>query len=241
MDTRLTREFDLSGLTSATLRYRAWFETERGWDYAYVAASTDGGKTWRALPATHTSDYDPVGAAYGPGYTGDSGGKWVQESVDLTAFAGRKVLLRFEYVTDDAAHARGFAVDDISIPELGFSDGADSDGGWQAEGFPASKSRCRSGSSCSSSSAGTAAPCAAWSWTREPDRGRAGRPGHDRRRGRDRRHHAARRIPLDADGPLTSRCRAKAPRVSWACDDHIRNRRRGRPAGSEPHGRRGGA
>jgi hypothetical protein len=135
MDTRLTREFDLSGVTSATLHYRAWFETERGWDYAYVAASTNGGKTWQALPATHTGDYDPVGAAYGPGYTGDSGGKWVEESVDLTAFAERKLLLRFEYVTDDAAHARGFAVDDISIPELGFSDGADSDGGWTAEGF----------------------------------------------------------------------------------------------------------
>ncbi|MDP2675681.1 MAG: immune inhibitor A [Dehalococcoidia bacterium] len=135
MDTRLTREFDLSGLASATLRYRAWFETERGWDYAYVAASTDGGETWRALPATHTSDYDPVGAAYGPGYTGNSSGKWTQESADLTPFAGRKVLVRFEYVTDDAAHARGFAVDDISIPELGFSDGADSDGDWQAEGF----------------------------------------------------------------------------------------------------------
>jgi len=26
-------------------------------------------------------------------------------------------------------------VDDVSIPELGFSDGADSGGGWQAEGF----------------------------------------------------------------------------------------------------------
>src|SRR3990172_5261971 len=60
IDSRLTREFDLSGLTSASMRYRAWFETERGWDYAYVAASTDGSETWRALPATHTSDYDPA-------------------------------------------------------------------------------------------------------------------------------------------------------------------------------------
>ncbi|MDO8611664.1 MAG: immune inhibitor A [Dehalococcoidia bacterium] len=144
IDSRLTREFDLSGLTSATMRFRAWFETERGWDYAYVAASTDGGETWRALPATHTSDYDPVGMAYGPGYTGNSGGEWVDEEVDLTPFAGGKVLLRFEYVTDDAAHARGFAVDDVSIPELGFGDGANHSGGadrsadtrpWQAEGF----------------------------------------------------------------------------------------------------------
>jgi hypothetical protein len=135
IDSRLTREFDLSGLTTATLRFHTWFETERGWDYAYVTASTDGGETWRALPATNTSDYDPVGMAYGPGYSGDSGGQWLAETVDLTPFAGGKVLLRFEYVTDDASHARGFAVDDISVPELGFSDGVESAAGWRAEGF----------------------------------------------------------------------------------------------------------
>jgi immune inhibitor A len=135
IDTRLTQEFDLTGLTSATLRFRTWFDIEMGWDYAYVAASRDGGRTWEALPGRHNSDYDPVEAAYGPGYTGDSDGEWVQDEVDLTPYAGSKVLLRFEYVTDDAAHARGFAVDDIEIPELGFADGADADDGWQAEGF----------------------------------------------------------------------------------------------------------
>ena len=55
--------------------------------------------------------------------------------MDLTPYAGGKVLIRFEYITDDAALLRGFAVDDIEIPELGFADGADTDGGWQAEGF----------------------------------------------------------------------------------------------------------
>jgi len=135
IDSRLTREFDLTSLSSATLRFRVWFDIERGWDYAYVAASGDGGRTWEALPGGHTTDYDPVGQAYGPGYTGDSGSEWLQEEVDLTAYAGSRVLLRFEYVTDDAAHARGFAVDDIEIPELGFADGADADDGWQSEGF----------------------------------------------------------------------------------------------------------
>ncbi len=135
IDSRLTREFDLTGLTSATLRFRTWFDIELGWDYAYVAASGDGGRTWEAVPSRHTSDYDPVALAYGPGYTGDSGGEWLQEEVDLTPYAGDSVLLRFEYVTDDAAHGRGFAVDDIAIPELGLTDGADADGGWQAEGF----------------------------------------------------------------------------------------------------------
>jgi len=135
IDSRLTREYDLSGLTSASLRFQTWFQTELGWDYAYVAASRDGGQTWEALPGRHTTDYDPVGTAYGPGYSGDSNGEWLQEEIDLTPYAGGKVLLRFEYVTDDAANARGFAVDNIEIPELASADGADTGSGWQAEGF----------------------------------------------------------------------------------------------------------
>ena len=134
IDTRLTREFDLTKLTSATLRYAAWYDIEYGWDYAYVSASIDGGKTWQPLPATHTTDFNPVEAAYGVGYTGSSNG-WVQEEVNLAAYAGKKVLLRFEYVSDDSTSLTGFAVDNIEVPELGFRDGADMAGDWTAEGF----------------------------------------------------------------------------------------------------------
>jgi immune inhibitor A len=59
----------------------------------------------------------------------------VDEEIDLTPFAGRMVLLRFEYVTDEAANGGGMAVDDISVPEIGFGDDAEQDGGWQAAGF----------------------------------------------------------------------------------------------------------
>jgi immune inhibitor A len=134
IDSRLTREFDLGGLTGATLRFSTWFDIESGWDYAYVAASTDGGQTWTALPGQNTTDFNPVEAAYGPGYSGNSGG-WVQEALDLSAYAGRKVLLRFEYVTDDATSLTGMAVDNIEIPELGFRDGAEAEAGWANEGF----------------------------------------------------------------------------------------------------------
>ncbi len=134
IDTKLTREVDLRVLSKATLRFRAWYDLERGWDYAYVAASEDGGKTWKALPGQTTTDYDPVEAAYGPGYTGQSGG-WVQEDLDLSAYAGKKVLVRFEYITDDASSLTGFAVDDIEIPEINFLDRGDAIDGWRAEGF----------------------------------------------------------------------------------------------------------
>lgn len=134
IDSRLTHEFDLTGIDRATLRFSTWFDIEEGWDYAYVAVSTDDGLTWQAAPGGQTTAYDPVGAAYGPGYTGNSGG-WVQEEIDLSAFAGRKILLRFEYVTDDATNLTGFAVDNIEIPELGYRDNANADGGWNSEGF----------------------------------------------------------------------------------------------------------
>ncbi len=134
IDTRLTRELDLTGLSRATLRFSFWAQIERGWDYAYVAVSTDGGQRWQTLPGNHTTDYDPVGNAYGPGYTGDSGG-WQEEEIDLTPFAGRRVLLRFEYVTDDATNLPGFAIDDIEVPEIGFLDTADGGAHWMAEGF----------------------------------------------------------------------------------------------------------
>ncbi len=134
IDTRLTREVDLRGVQAATLRFRTWYDTELGWDYGYVAVSDDGGRTWRALPGRQTTDHDPVELSYGPGYSGQSGG-WVEEQVDLTAYAGREVLLRFEYVTDDATSLTGFAIDDIEIPEIGIADNVETAGEWKEEGF----------------------------------------------------------------------------------------------------------
>lgn len=139
IDTTLTREFDLGGTTTATLRFWTWFDLERGWDYGYVAVSTDGGRSWQALSGRQTTDYNPFQLAYGPGYTGRSGGPtpaWVEEEIDLTPFAGRRVLIRFEHVTDDAANGPGWAIDAIQIPEIGFYDDAESDApGWTARGF----------------------------------------------------------------------------------------------------------
>src|SRR5439155_16382271 len=60
---------------------------------------------------------------------------WVQEEVNLSSYAGKKVLLRFEYVSDDSTSLTGLAVDNIEVPELGFRDGADTAGDWTAEGF----------------------------------------------------------------------------------------------------------
>jgi hypothetical protein len=70
--------------------------------------------------------------AYGPGYTGTAAGT---ETIDLTEYAGQEILLRFEYVTDDATNLAGMAIDNIEIPEIGFWDRADGLTNRDLEGF----------------------------------------------------------------------------------------------------------
>jgi len=130
----LTRRLDLSGVESANLEFRIWFDVEDQWDYGYIQVSTDGGSTWDILRAPATTPRNPVGNSFGPGYTGNSDG-WLRQRVDLDSYVGQEVLLRFHYVTDLAVNTTGLCLDDISVPEIGFSDGDSNDDGWQAEGF----------------------------------------------------------------------------------------------------------
>lgn len=134
MDARLTRAFDLRGARAARLTWRAWYDLEDNWDYAYVLASGDGGATWTRLPTSRTTDANPNGNNFGSGLTGTSIG-WVDEAADLTPFTGQAVTLRFEVVTDDAVNLSGLAIDDVRLDAVGFHDTADADAGWQAEGW----------------------------------------------------------------------------------------------------------
>jgi immune inhibitor A len=145
-DFSLTREFDLTGQSAATLKFQTWYELEKDWDYAYVEASTDGGQTWKILKTPDGTDTNPNGNSYGWAYTGMSGGKaeaaWIEQSVDLKEFAGKKILLRFEVINDDAFNLPGLALQDIRIPEINYAYNADSgDGGWQAQGFVRTNNR----------------------------------------------------------------------------------------------------
>jgi immune inhibitor A len=133
--TTLTRTFDLSNVDSATLNYKLWYYAEDLWDFGYVMASGDGGVTWDILTTGYTTEENPYNTAYGPGYTGESGG-WLDESVSLDAYAGKQVMVRFQMITDDAVTQPGMLIDDVSIPEIDYTDDFESDnGGWQAEGW----------------------------------------------------------------------------------------------------------
>ncbi len=134
IDSMLTREFDLTGLTHATLEFWTWYDIEEGWDYAYVSVSTDGGERWSILKGSLTTAEDPVGNNFGTGFT-SSTGQWVHESMDMSKFSNQSVHVRFDYVTDDAVNLGGFVIDDIGVPELSLLDDAETPGEWEADGF----------------------------------------------------------------------------------------------------------
>lgn len=134
-DMTLTREFDFTNVSGPIeLSFRTWYDIETDWDYVYVEAS-ENGETWEILPTPSGTGTDPSGNSYGWGYTGVTG-NWIEETVDLSAYAGKKVSIRFEYVTDAAVNGEGFMVDDVRVDAAGYSSDFEADdGGWTAEGF----------------------------------------------------------------------------------------------------------
>jgi hypothetical protein len=136
----LTREIDLTSASSATLKYWTWYDIEEDWDYAYLLVSTDGGSHWDLVPATSSRETDPKNQNMGHGFSGKSGGgadaAWTEETADLSAYAGQTILLRFAMQNDLVVNDFGFAVDDISIPEINWSDDFESSvDAWAADGF----------------------------------------------------------------------------------------------------------
>jgi immune inhibitor A len=139
-DSTLTRTIDLRNAKAPKLEFSAWYDIEKDYDYAYVEASTDGGKTWQILPGKYSSTENTIGNSFGPGWTGISGGgdqaQWVDEAVDLSAYEGKEILLRFEMVTDDAVNHPGLLVDNLRIPEIGWQDDVESGtNGWTSAGW----------------------------------------------------------------------------------------------------------
>jgi len=134
-DMTLTHEFDLTNVSgSINLTYHTWYDLEKDYDYLYLEASTDG-EHWQILTTPSGTADNPSGNSYGWGYNGKSN-DWIEESVDLSQFAGKKVQLRFEYVTDAAVNGEGLLLDDVKIDAINYqSDFETDDGGWQAKGF----------------------------------------------------------------------------------------------------------
>lgn len=144
LNNSLVTTLDLTNKSSAQLSFKTWYQIEQDWDYASVQVREQGQTNWSGIPGNLTTSANPNEQNPGNGITGKSNG-WVDGTFDLTAYAGKKIELRFNYWTDVAAIETGFYVDDIKITANGqeiVTDNADTstsaftlDGFTKNEGF----------------------------------------------------------------------------------------------------------
>ncbi|AYC28564.1 immune inhibitor A domain-containing protein [Paenisporosarcina cavernae] len=143
IDNRIISSVDLTGKSSATLTFDAWYSIEEDWDFAFAQVSTDGGATWTSLGNENTKS-TAVPEAYPtiidsmPGFTGESDG-WQAQSFDLSAYAGQEILVSLRYATDWGSSQTGFFADNVKVVADGqtiVEDGAEvADGPFELNGF----------------------------------------------------------------------------------------------------------
>lgn len=109
------------------ISFRANWDTETDWDYAYLDAQVSG--VWQHVQTSVSTTTNPNGQNFGFGITGSSVG-WA--TVTATLPAGTSAY-RFRYWTDGAVVRPGFAVDTIAVG--GTIDNATSTSGWTLDGF----------------------------------------------------------------------------------------------------------
>ncbi|MFL6121101.1 hypothetical protein [Actinophytocola sp.] len=101
-----------------TLRFLAKYGAEPTYDYGYVLVSTDGGVTYTPIAGDKT-----VPGPLGPGLNGSTNG-FEPHSYDLSAYAGKSVLIGIQYVSDGGTNLGGLLVDDITVGGTAVSDGS---------------------------------------------------------------------------------------------------------------------
>ena len=143
IDRSIVRSVNVPANGDRTLTFDTRYGIESEWDFAFVQVSTDDGLTWTSLANANTTDeHDPAALssiiAELPGLDGDA--DWHAESFDLSAWAGKTVLLRFRMMTDgatlgnDGAIEAGWLVDDVKVGGILISDGTLA--GWGTEAPP---------------------------------------------------------------------------------------------------------
>lgn len=143
IDHNMVVSVDLNGKTSANLTYNIWYDIEKNWDAGFIQVSEDG-KDFKSIKTPYTVDdfknpdgYQSILNSL-PAYTGSSNG-WLSENIDLSAYAGNKIWIRFRYATDWSAELNGMFIDDINVTADGvsiLSEGAENGfGGFTSKGF----------------------------------------------------------------------------------------------------------
>ncbi|QGN49554.1 zinc carboxypeptidase [Micromonospora sp. WMMC415] len=139
---RLTRTIDLTGASSAELRFFTSYDIEPNWDYLIVEAHEVGSDAWTTLPDAGGKTGTGTGESCASGWveqlhpwlgryqgadcsptgttgswnaaTGASNG-WQEFVADLSAYAGKKVEVSISYVSDWGTQGLGVFLDDTRV------------------------------------------------------------------------------------------------------------------------------
>nr|MDA3799056.1 immune inhibitor A [Kiritimatiellia bacterium] len=93
---------DLTSASLPALQFYHRYSIENGYDNGVVEVSTDDGVTWEVPELVS--------------YTGNST-EWSREQLDLSAYLGESIIVRFRIVTDGSVIRDGWYIDDVLIDE----------------------------------------------------------------------------------------------------------------------------
>ena len=111
-----------AGQASQLSFWTAW-DIENGWDGGVLDVSTNGGTTWSRVtpiegyPGTLSQPTaDACGLGQGtPAFTGQSHFSFDPYTVDLSAYQGQTIRLRWRYSSDGSVNYEGWYVDDVAV------------------------------------------------------------------------------------------------------------------------------
>lgn len=117
----LIEPIELPATSMALLRFYAKWDIEYDYDYVQLQLRTGGTGNWTAVEGKYTRPGSSNQSAGKPVYDGQS--DWVQENIDLTAYAGESIELRFVLVSDSYVEEDGFYFDDFELLVLDIETG----------------------------------------------------------------------------------------------------------------------
>jgi hypothetical protein len=112
----LLSNLNLTNAIYAHLQYYTKFQLEKNYDKVMIYGSTNGGTTWQPL----CGKYETSPASFGgtnPMYDGLQD-LFVKEEINLSAYLGQNLLIKFTLTSDNGATEDGFYFDEFLVRKL---------------------------------------------------------------------------------------------------------------------------
>lgn len=113
----LRDSINLLGISDPKLTFWTKFDLENDWDCGKVEISSDLGKTWIPVGGKYANTAVGQGRQFPLSSLLYDGAQqnWVKEEIDLKAFTGKQIKIRFSLLSDGYVQKDGWYLDDISI------------------------------------------------------------------------------------------------------------------------------